>query len=122
MKEIQSKSGNAQNIKHAMKTSMFLILIRIMHTGVQENGNGKQYTPEDGGSEQRPARKRKPKVLYEVQFVLLISSATSAILGQVKISVLISRNLFPPAMTNCILPSNHTNQHGCFIMDCTILY
>jgi len=33
--------------------------------GVQENGNGKQYTPEDGGSEQRPARKRKPKVLYE---------------------------------------------------------
>lgn len=55
-----------------------------MHTGVQENGNGKQFTPEDGGSEQRPARKRKPKVLYEVQFVLLISSATSAILGQVK--------------------------------------
>lgn len=34
--------------------------------GVQENGNGQQSTPEDEGTEQRrAARKRKPKVLYE---------------------------------------------------------
>lgn len=92
------------------------MLIRVMHTCVHENGNGKQFTPEDGGSEQRPARKRKPKVLYEVQFVLLISSATSAISGQVKISVVKSRNLFLLAVTNCILPSYHTDQHGCFFI------
>ncbi|KAG0575309.1 hypothetical protein KC19_VG335400 [Ceratodon purpureus] len=34
--------------------------------GIQENGNGQQSTPEDEGTEQRrAARKRKPKVLYE---------------------------------------------------------
>jgi len=34
--------------------------------GVQENGTGQESTPEDDGTEQRrAARKRKPKVLYE---------------------------------------------------------
>ena len=39
-----------------------------MSAGIQENGNGQQFIPEDEGTEQRrAARKRKPKVLYEVQ-------------------------------------------------------
>lgn len=40
--------------------------------GVQANGTGQQ-TPEDEGTEQRrAARKRKPKVLYEVQIAGLL--------------------------------------------------
>lgn len=40
--------------------------------GVRANGMGQQ-TPEDEGTEQRrAARKRKPKVLYEVQFPVIL--------------------------------------------------